>query len=1477
VAASSTLGKEASALPAALTTSGGAWQGGNGQEVSPDNPQWIALVWPKPVELRAVVLVEPLMKKLTVEAYDKPEGAETGAWRAVRSFQIARSFRAPTVSLLDLGGPVRTRALRLKVTETLSDEDADIARLTGGQAKQVGLNGVLALTDLGEGPVPQSSRLPVRIEYSVPVAGKVALVVNDAKGQRVANLFAEQDLAAGPQVAEWDGRDEQGRLMPPGEYHFLGAVTPPLKLTYEFTVYNAGDPPWWKADVWHPLKDPGGWISDHSAPTDVQAAGEVTFIASHTAEHGHCLIAVNRDGKKLWGAKWLPNLAGSYKLASEGKTLYTIGEGGWGGNRSQLFAIDADSFAIRQVSVLDYSTGLFGWPGGIVGLAARDGLVYASYNSAYFNQLSNPLAPDQLDAVQSTMLGLNGDQLNGLLRAVEPSQPWVNLRIAEGQQPLLRIAWNSPQRIGTILSPHKLEIAALAPGTSYPGDLSNDADWVPLEADLSSPAMKVYVARPGTQTRALRIRVRNAVKPLALDQPQGPLTDSDETPAEFVGLRAIGPRLCAVAKDGKVEVSSGQVLAGGAWQNVQNSPIDAEHPASYTVRFGQPRGIRGLVIRDPFFAAAEVEFQAAPGGPWVSLGQVLGPFYWKRAWSDISFDFHRERTVSAVRLKVVEAPTEQNYDVKARTGGKANMCSLGGIVFLGSGAGEPAADPDWAQRITVFRAADGKVVRQLPLEASGDLEFTPDGRLLAVSGNQVVSVDTDSGATTPVIVSDVQRPAGLAVGPDGTIFVGDAGDDLVKRFSPEGKLLGTVGVPGGPKAGPYQPEMMDNPAGLCLDAQGRLWVAEQSYQPKKVSTWDLSGDQPRLVQHFLGGPPYGGGFMFIDPRQENPMRFFFQGMEFHADWKTGKNWLQNIHWRPGYAGAWAGVTCDRPIYFQDRLYLTGEPHNFYGRQYMAIARYDKDHAVPVAAAGLAERWPPLHQPQIAKALGNPELGEHSFVWSDLNNDAQVQAEEIQLGPKGLRLKDVWGTPVGYDLCMQFANFCLAPVRITDSGVPVYSWDHSRPTPPPLGSSIWYGNSYHCMALTPDDRIIGISPLITCRPRTGPAPWTYPDNVIGVHGSMSAGPPQPGLLIGTLQVIGQGELPNLGPYFVTVTNKGNCFVFSDDGLLVGRLFSDHRLGRGFNLPKAQRGMDVSDISINCEHFGGTFTQMADGQTFLVIGHNHNSLIRLQGLDQIRRFDGKAELTTEQFLTAEKQVVRQAIEQAKPKVLAVRRGDEIQIDGDLSDWDKAHAKFVELTGAGSHKGFAAMLWSQDKLLLAFDVRAGKDLVNRDHDWQMLFKSGDSVDLQIGMNPSAPAGRPAPAPGDLRLLISRFQGEPVAVVYRYSVPGAAEADRKVFASPVGKVAVDVVEKVPADIRIVRSGEGYVVEAAIPWAQLGAQAPSAGAKLRGDLGILFADEAGIGVAERVYWSNPETGLVADVPGEIRLHPDRWGTFEPE
>jgi len=192
------------------------------------------------------------------------------------------------------------------------------------------------------------------------------------------------------------------------------------------------------------------------------------------------------------------------------------------------------------------------------------------------------------------------------------------------------------------------------------------------------------------------------------------------------------------------------------------------------------------------------------------------------------------------------------------------------------------------------------------------------------------------------------------------------------------------------------------------------------------------------------------------------------------------------------------------------------------------------------------------------------------------------------------------------------------------------------------------------------------------------------------------------------------------------------------------------------------------------------------------------------------------------------------------------------------------------------FPARVWASfddANLHLRYEVQDASPWVNKGRDWTMLFKTGDSVDLQLGTDPAAPPARSQPVPGDLRLLIAPFEGKDVAVLYCHRVSGAT--DPVTFTCPWRSEKVDSVRRLDAaKITVTRDRDRYKVEATIRLSDLGLPDPS-GKTLRGDFGVIYGDPDGTVNMLRSYWSNGATGLVNDVPGEIMLSPHLWGTLK--
>lgn len=83
----------------------------------------------------------------------------------------------------------------------------------------------------------------------------------------------------------------------------------------------------------------------------------------------------------------------------------------------------------------------------------------------------------------------------------------------------------------------------------------------------------------------------------------------------------------------------------------------------------------------------------------------------------------------------------------------------------------------------------------------------------------------DGGAA---LLARFNFPEGLALGPDGTLFVADTGNNRIRKISPEGIVTTYVGTQRGGYNGdgPADQVSLWNPCDIVLDAQGNLYIAD---------------------------------------------------------------------------------------------------------------------------------------------------------------------------------------------------------------------------------------------------------------------------------------------------------------------------------------------------------------------------------------------------------------------------------------------------------------------------------------------------------------------------------------------------------------------------------------------------------------------------------------------------------------------------
>jgi hypothetical protein len=799
--------------------------------------------------------------------------------------------------------------------------------------------------------------------------------------------------------------------------------------------------------------------------------------------------------------------------------------------------------------------------------------------------------------------------------------------------------------------------------------------------------------------------------------------------------------------------------------------------------------------------------------------------------------------------------------------------------------------------------AKGAPLGVASLEGAKGLAFRPTGELLVIRDKAVMQyrlgkIDGGGGINLPIpkilIKEGLDDPDQLTLDRDGNLFISDRGQShQVKVFDASGKFLRAIGTPGAPSVGPYDPTHMSHPAGLTIDSENRLWVAENDHLPKRVSVWSLDG---KLINAFYGPPQYGGGGT-IDSAVKS--RFFYAGMEFKLDWEKGNDQLMAVYYRPGVGlqtpkQHYTNGSPETPIHANGRTYLhnsfTANPTN--GTTTLTLFTYDNGVATPCMAFGRADEWELLKADALLPRWPGGKLPDKNklrsvlFVWSDVNSDGRPQPDEVQMTQ----------AESGTVMCMADLTLLTAtalqlkPTRITDKGVPVYDLaaattlvKGARPANTSGGGQAMLADDGWLILTVPPEPFPRQSSLSAAK--DGKPLWTYPNLWPGLHPSHTAPlPDRPGQLIGTTRLLGYPFKPSKNSdveLWAINGNKGNVYLMTTDGLFVATLFEDGRRS-SWAMPRATRDMLVNDASLNEEDFWPSLTHTNQGETYLVAGVQTTcSIVKVENLDAIKRLPDSSLKLSEQDLAAARdhflaQAAAKQQQQGRDTLTIPIRKVPPTVDGSLDDWSDANWVTIDTRrkqtgdwGSVEEKATAAATIAEGRLYLAYRTNEKDFLKNAGDSKELLFKTGSALDLMLATDPLADPKRKAPAAGDVRLLVTMAKKKPTAVLYRAVVPGTK--DPVPFRAPWHSITIDRVDDVSADLQLAGDDKGNY-EVSIPLKTLGVPgaAVAPGEALTGDLGLLRGN--GFQTLQRVYWSNKGTNLTADVPSEAMLTPQLWG-----
>jgi hypothetical protein len=792
-------------------------------------------------------------------------------------------------------------------------------------------------------------------------------------------------------------------------------------------------------------------------------------------------------------------------------------------------------------------------------------------------------------------------------------------------------------------------------------------------------------------------------------------------------------------------------------------------------------------------------------------------------------------------------------ELVAPAGGEAasnevtGLACANGIVYVAHGK---------RNLIALHDAKQGTSKGTIEVPAPGAIAVRPDGSLAVVSGATVVAVK--DGKVTPLATEHLDAPRGIAVAADGTIYVANGGAlQNVSVFGPDGKYLRSIGKAGGRlRVGRYDREGMLEPGGIAIAKDGRLWVAEALDSPKRHSVWNAADGG--CADEFFGGAGYFG-WIWMDP--EHPAEAYCNSVLWKIDLDKGTWRPHSTIWRAtqpnmihapaadGYAGHFRVWTAKNGrqygwgmIDYSPMLFLRE------GDLFKPIAGTIR---VAFGAFGGGLRYPAMKGIYEKTKAG-------AFLWQDKNNDQCVQEDELVVSPAGRgenafnwidRDFNVWSD----------AGFMLRPARFEADGRPVYDFEKREAIP-------FQGDNSNATSLWLDEERGDVYTLsggvFARRSRDGKPVWAY-RGIVPWNQALGLPLVKPGLLHGLTMPLGvAGDFTGAATYF------NPYHIFTRDGVYVAMLTRDGRDGKGFdwNLISSEtiQGQLVKPKGMNPS------TSSGRDRYFLLSGAGDGRILEVLGLDTVKPLAGGTYVHTPAMVT-EAVTARQEYDRA----LARSRSLEILRGKPALAAAPAAGKRVDEARAFT----ARATYDAENLYLQYEVTSPAPLVNAATDYRLLFKSGNCLDLQLAADPAADPKRKTPAPGDVRVLITR-QAQPdgktfktLAVVYRPKVK-EFKGEPFVFTSPTGKEAFDVIETTDrVTLEYKATPTGFSAVATLPLELLGLQL-TPGRRLALDLGYLFGNATGTQTAARAYWCNSgfSANVTYDVPNESRLEPAEWG-----
>lgn len=1020
------------------------------------------------------------------------------------------------------------------------------------------------------------------------------------------------------------------------------------------------------------------------------------------------------------------------------------------------------------------------------------------------------------------------------------------------------------------------------------------AAGVPIEVTLDAP-MKVSLNIVGEKGEVLRELTGGESRPAGkniwhwdgLDQWGNPLSPGSYHWAAYLspGLKARWIGTVGLSGEPPYPTEDGK----GGWGGDHGDPVDvaADSTGLYFLWMWAEEGC--ALVKTDF--TGRVIWRKTP-----FVGGGFGPFYNLAANGKyVYFTFGRERSelgrLDAASGKLLRWPEQTMLPVAqgkpAQGKGDETPFEPSSACGLAANDREVFVSAGAENKIRVFDAETGVALREWVCASPRGVALDPKGNLFAVSApeggpGRVLEFQKGQGEGKAVVEKGLLAPWDVAVDGGGQLHVTDCGaSQQVKVFSGEGKLLRSLGQPGGrPWAGKYDTSSFRNPSGVAADSQGGILVAESSL-PKPISR--LSAKDGALIHRWFGGTSYGPTNI---PDPEDPRVNYYS---ISSDPKVsvgggfararipdeGGSGMPDAYWNLPDAGLpAAGLMLDTMndpelvVASNGIKYMVGDTSA--ERQCHGICQVKGDSLLPVAHARVLDE----------------KKGKRGIeFWSDRNGDHQVQPEELQIletvgGAKiaapATTTGSLWMDRNGDLYFTTQANRILKvpSTGFDPQGVP--HWDLAkandavRPVLPALGdkmSTSWRegllgvradrdGNIYTCF----NTNVPYATPELTKAMQDGIghtsrfnavkfAKFDPKGNLLWMAGRKATHAAKPGEMYHFWVL---GGLVN-DRYVAGCSEWGQIYFYTHDGFFVDALMNDPALGG-----------DAGPYTFGGETFSGRvqyFPKLDE-----LWAYTSGRAYKVEGFKG-GRVEGEKRVSGVVVLDKVYEKVESKSVRATLQIVPMNNPSSSS-----AAWDAIPGSEIERNGV--RLASVKLGYDAENLYARFQVVHPTPFKNGSDSLEMAFKGGDCVGLRLG-----PVGnREKPVLGDVRFLATIIQGHPRLIAFKPLTQGKKNPARY-FTPAAGEALFDDVGEVPgATVNFApdADGKGYTAVFSIP--RSGLEFPFAGGlELIGEAEVLLSGQGarGLQVMSRNYLFSPassQTSMVDDAATESRLYPQYWG-----